>query len=215
MLTRPKRLKPFLLILSYKKSQCRGTHFEYLRSHLNIQDFYYYYFIGDLTIENEYQLDEANKIVYLKVPDNYESLSLKVYYAFKFINDNFKNKIGGVFKTDDDIQLDLDSIMKLYYENFNLDYFGILNKTISNFSDYHFGKCENSTIDKLQMPIPIDVNYCSGGGYYVKYNNIPKILQSIKNFNSIIFEDLCVGKTLVDSGIIPLHVDMKNNGFFW
>ena len=215
MLTRPKRLKPFLLILSHKNSQFRKDQFEYLQSHVINKEFYYYYFIGDLTLESEYQIDEVNKIVYLKVPDNYESLSLKVYYAFKFISENFENKINGVFKTDDDIRLDLNLILKLYRDNFNVDYFGLVNKTISNFSDYHFGKCENEIINKIKMKIPIETEYCSGGGYYIKFENISKIVNIISNFNLIIFEDVCVGKTLVDSGIIPLHVDMKNNGFFW
>ena len=105
--------------------------------------------------------------------------------------------------------------MKLYYENFNLDYFGIVNKTISNFSDYHFGKCENEIINEIEMKIPIGIEYCSGGGYYIKSDNLSKMLDKMSNFNLIIFEDVCIGKTLSEFNIFPQNKDVKNSGFFW
>jgi hypothetical protein len=213
MLKRPKIKKPFLLILSHKNSQCRDIQHLKIKSQSIAYNFYYYYFIGDINLKQNYFVDEVNKIVYLKVPDNYESLSLKVYESFRFINDNFED-ICGVFKTDDDIDLDLNKIFKLNTTYSNFDYYGLKNEIVDDYSFYHFGKCENDILNNLPMKTPITC-YCSGGGYYLNAKNIKYVLSSYKIFSTIIYEDVAVGHVLSTNGIKLINVDVKNNGFSW
>lgn len=210
---RPKIKKPFLLIISHKNSNLRECRNKELLNPL-ISNYYYYYFIGDINLESDYVVDDLNRIVYLKVSDNYESLSLKVYAAFKFIYENFSEKISGVFKTDDDIVLDLNKINNLNNKHSNIDYFGLKNQNSQEYSSYHFGKCESDFLNKTPMKIPI-TDYCSGGGYYINVKNIKYILSNHKIFLTTIYEDVSIGYSLKLNNIEAIDIDVKNNGFFW
>lgn len=202
----------FLLILSHKKSTFR----EKQRQHIlttNNGKFIFYYFIGDMSIQSDYLVDEPNNIVYLKVPDNYESLSLKTYYAMKFISEKYPN-VTGVFKTDDDIDLDLDKLYTCINDNIDAPYFGNVVSNKSYSSTYHFGKCESPEMNVKQILIP-DCTYCPGGGYYISKSSIGNILSNLKVFQEIIFEDVAVGVSMNKHNTYPLKVDIKQNGCSW
>jgi len=202
----------FLLILSHKKSTHRDSQRAKILSQNNGK-FIFYYFLGDPNLDKDYVIDEPNNIVYLKVPDNYESLSLKTYNAIKFISENYP-QIEGIFKTDDDIDLDIDKLYKLVTENNKLDYYGEYCDATAQSSDYHFGKCEGDLINHTRIYIP-DVKYCAGGGYYVSNRVINTILKYKYIYEGIIFEDVATGVALNRDGIIPSNVDVKSSGSSW
>lgn len=202
----------FLLILSHKKSTFREKQRQHLIS-TNNGKFIFYYFIGDVNLESDYLVDELNNIVYLKVPDNYESLSLKTYYAMKFIAEQYPG-VTGVFKTDDDIELDLDKIFSCINDNKNIAYFGRSNKSNSYESTYHFGKCESSYMNTKTIHIP-ECNYCAGGGYYVSKSVIGNIVKNLDIFRDVIFEDVAVGIAMNVNGVDPVYVDIKEYGCVW
>ncbi len=201
----------FLLILSHKKSTFRENQRQHILT-TNNGKFIFYYFIGDMSIQSDYLVDELNNIVYLKVPDNYESLSLKTYYAMKFIAEQYPN-VTGVFKTDDDIDLDLEKIFNCINSN-NVSYFGLSNTSTAYDSTYHFGKCESLLMNKTAIHIP-NCTYCAGGGYYVSKSSINNILNNLSVFEDIIFEDVAVGVAMNKCGVIPTYIDVKNNGCVW
>lgn len=206
-------LKTFLLILSHEKSKFRNDQ----RIHLlntNNDRFIFYYFIGDMSLSENYKVDEENKIVYLKIPDNYESLSLKTYYAMKFISENYLDKISGIFKTDDDIILDVDKLSNCIDENKEHKYFGVKAFSGGYESNYHFGKCESIELNKTTSFIPKS-NYCAGGGYYISKELITNILDNIEIFENVIFEDAAVGVAMNKFNIDPFDIDIKSNGAIW
>lgn len=202
----------FLLILSHKKSTYRDSQRTKILSQNNGK-FIFYYFIGDTNLESDYLVDEPNNIVYLKVPDNYESLSLKTFHAVKFIHEKYPN-IEGVFKTDDDIDLDLNKLFNLLNDNRSIKYFGTVAKSTEYNSDYHFGKCESPDMNSKYIRL-VDCTYCAGGGYYLSNDIIPKILNSESVFREFIFEDFAMGLALNRCGIYPIDVDVKSNGSMW
>jgi hypothetical protein len=206
-------LKTFLLILSHKKSTFRDDQKIHLLN-TNKDRFIFYYFIGDMTLSEDYKVDEENKIVYLKVPDNYESLSLKTYYAMKFIYENYLDKISGVFKTDDDIILDIDKLSKCIDNNKEHKYFGILATSWGQDSEYHFGKCESIEMNKTKSFVP-NCRYCPGGGYYISKELITNIIDNIKIFEDVIFEDAAVGVVMNKYNIFPFNLNIKINGCMW
>lgn len=203
----------FLLILSHKKSIVREDQRQKILA-TNNGKFIFYYFIGDMSLKSDYVVDEPNNIVYLKVPDNYESLSMKTYYAMKFISENYLDKIDGVFKTDDDIELDIDKLFKCISDNKSVQYFGLAVTSPSYDSTYHFGKCESVEMNNKPVSIPI-VTYCAGGGYYVSKNVINNVLVSKSVFRDIIFEDVCVGVSMNRYGVYPTNVNIKESGCVW
>jgi hypothetical protein len=203
----------FLLILSHKKSTVREDQRRRILASNNGK-FIFYYFIGDESLKTEYEVDEENNIVYLKVGDNYESLSMKVYKAMKFISKNYMDRISGVFKTDDDIILDIDKLFDCVNNNRSNPYFGLEVNSKSYESTYHYGKCDSVDINRTPIRIP-DCNYCAGGGYYISRDSIKYILNSKDIYQSIIFEDVSTGIAMNRNGIFPTNIDIKRSGCIW
>jgi hypothetical protein len=207
--------KFFMAILSHKGSK----HREEQKKHLletNNEDIIFYYFIGDLNLDSEYKVDEENKIVYLKVPDNYESLPLKTQAAVSFVNENYYDLIKGMVKTDDDIELDLEKIYSCLSAHGDKNYFGIVTQITNpeNVSTWHIGKCESSEMNRTPVRVPL-CTYCGGGGYYLSKESISKISQSKEKYSTMIFEDAATGYVLNSFGIYPVFIHMGENGFNW
>ena len=57
----------------------------------------YFHVIGNPSLENDYSIDTTNKILYLKVEDDYNSLPKKVIRAYKTISKLYTLKY--IFKT--------------------------------------------------------------------------------------------------------------------
>ena len=207
--------KFFIAILSHKGSKFREGQREYLLQDNN-GSFIIYYFIGNSSQEEEYRVDEEKNIVYLKVPDNYESLPLKTYGAVKFALENFGDEISGLLKTDDDIELDLNKIYLYLHEHRGVPYCGITTKITNpnNLSYWHMGKCESEELNRTPHRVPL-AEYCAGGGYYLNLDSMKKIVDSRHMYEGMIFEDATTGYILNSHGIYPKTVDLTVNGFRW
>jgi len=207
--------KFFIAILSHSKSIHRETQ-KTLLFETNRDRFIIYYFIGDPTLECEYKVDAENNIVYLNVPDNYESLPYKTYGAIKFAYDNFSDQIHGVLKTDDDIALDLDKVHTYLEENKDTAYCGIATVISDphNLSRWHMGKCESPILNATPQRIPLTV-YCAGGGYYLNLSSMQKFVWSKDLLNGMIFEDAATGYVLNSNGIFPKSINLMEHGFYW
>lgn len=192
-----------LVIISHKKSVRP-------RKKISHPDFIAHYFVGDPDIDTDYLLEEETNTVYLKVPDNYESLPQKVAMAMKFADENYGDEIEGLFKTDDEIELNLDLLSSFVSDNKEHRYFGLKNISKVSDSNYHFGKCESQKLNKTKVKIPA-CEYCSGGGYYVSKNLLHKIYEQEPR---TIFEDVSVGKILNELGVFPKHVPIKAAAFW-
>lgn len=202
--------KYFLLILSHKKSKNRIEQFSNLCKQENFNNFIVYYFIGAVDLNSDFFVDDTNKIVYLKTQDNYESLSLKTYKAIQYINLHYKNDIKGVFKTDDDIDINLDLLYKVLEENQDEKYFGNKCTNLDSKSSYHIGKCEDPRFNNNLVDIPTDTDYCSGGGYYIHKSLVEDIVRNDEPFYKILFEDIAMGKCMKDLGQNPKDVNVRD-----
>lgn len=206
--------KFFIGIISHKGSTKRKQQLDIWRA-ANIPEIEYYYFIGDPTIESDYIVDESEKTVYLKVPDNYESLPLKTKGIIKFANDNYSGKISGIFKTDDDIEIDPGKIYSMLELNKELDYYGIeVNVEKYYESLYHSGKCESDYWNSTRVVVP-ESRYCAGGGYYIKASLLSDVIEKSYIYDNIIFEDVATGMIMNRSGIFPVNINVKENGLNW
>jgi hypothetical protein len=195
----------FMGILSCKKYEDRRS-----SQDLSNVIFNYKYFIGNPTIIEP--IVEGN-VVTLPCEDNYENLPTKTKKMFEWILNNNQN-IEYIFKTDDDIKFDFNSLS----EDFNFlnsqknDYYGNLVVTDKHESKYHFGKCETEVNER---PISVgDTQYCSGGGYFISLKSAKLIIDNIDTYCNI-FEDYSVGKTLYENGITPTHINLHNRSCFW
>jgi glycosyltransferase involved in cell wall biosynthesis len=164
-------------------------------------------FIGDTSISDTFCDD--NNIVYLKVPDNYESLVPKVYEALKWIKSNTDFKY--VFKTDDDIQINFDKLYSLFLREVNnkVAYAGNVSMFSPFVDSWHFGKCQDPDLNKTKININVNGIYCSGGGYFINITNEKIIDDYLNNYklSKIIAEDLLMGITMNNNNIIPIHLE--------
>ena len=160
--------------------------------------------IGDPILQD---CELRENILYVNSEDTYEKLPLKLYLAYKWVNDNFPNIIG-IFKTDDDIVIE--NLDKLHYEilnNFNIDYWGVNVDTCEN----HFldkDRILNRYTDKKLNHISIPKSfYCWGAGYWLS----KKSLLAISNSDLLIFdnfglEDVLFGSVLNRLNIYPTQI---------
>jgi hypothetical protein len=207
--------KFFIAITSHKGSKFRESQREHLLKS-NSGEFIIYYFIGDSSMKEEYRVDEENNVVYLRVPDNYESLPLKTYGAVKFALDNYSDEIHGLLKTDDDIELNLEKIRQYLLIHKDIPYCGITTKITdpNNLSYWHMGKCESEVLNRTPHRVPL-AEYCAGGGYYLNLDSMQKIVDSRPMYDGMIFEDATTGYVLNSHGIYPKTVDLTIWGFKW
>jgi hypothetical protein len=99
-----------------------------------------------------------------------------------FVDEKFSNEVDGVFKTDDDIEINLSKLTRCIENNKIHKYFGLVNDVDEHMSDYHKGKCQSQELNESKSIVP-KCKYCSGGGYYVSIELIKKIKNCTSKLN--------------------------------
>lgn len=158
----------------------------------------YYHVIGNENMEYAFDLDQENKIIYVKTQDDYISLPKKVIASFEAIIRIFPN-VKYIFKTDDD--------QKLINSNFFDTIMNILNiKSNNTFDDKpHYG---GHIIDmtgnylseyyKIHPELPkylpmYKTKYCNGRFYFLSKEAIFNLLTQREKIAKEYFEDYAVG----------------------
>lgn len=162
----------------------------------------YYHVIGNEDLEAEYKFVEEVNILYVKTPDDYNSLPNKVITAFKAINDTFRYKY--IFKTDDDQNLINPNFFKVLYNLLNtkgppIHYGGhVVEVNTPYLSEYY------KIHPELPKELPIQVTeYCSGRFYFLSYKAIQSLLTKRETIIKEFLEDYAIGYNL--------HKFFKNN----
>lgn len=156
----------------------------------------YYHVIGDETLEDDFLFDNEKKILFVKTPDDYNSLPKKVIESYEAVNKTFKYKY--IFKTDDDQML------------INKNFFAVITKILINKHPVsHYGGFILNVQDHLsqyhtvhpELPanIPIySTTYCNGRFYFLSKDAITNLLTKKQNIMQEYFEDYAIGYNLDD-----------------
>ena len=162
----------------------------------------YYHVIGNEDLETEYKFVEEVKILYVKTPDDYNSLPNKVITSFKAVNDTFNYKY--IFKTDDDQNLINENFFEVLYKLLNakgppIHYGGhIVEVTTPYLSEYY------KLHPELPKNLPIQITkYCSGRFYFLSYKAIQNLLTKRETIVKEFLEDYAIGYNL--------HIFFKTN----
>ena len=141
---------------------------------------------------------------------------MKTYLSIEYVIENHISSIEGIFKTDDDIDINLNLLYNNLCKLSDLDYFGNpINVPDPYMSSWHFGKCEDPIIGTTKYLVQIG-EYCSGGGYYVNKRNLKFIQKNKRIFEEGMFEDSCTGLALNSEGIYPdKSINIKTGGCRW
>jgi len=184
-----------LLIMNCKKYENKAniqkaTWLKTLPSYLK-----YYHVIGDETLDSEFTFDNEKQILYVKTPDDYNSLPKKVIEAYNAVNTTFDFKY--IFKTDDDQMLVkpsfFNTITKLVLNRKPTTHYGgyIVDVPFSYLSQY------NKIHPELPNNIPVyATRYCNGRFYFLSKDATLDLLTKSELIKKEYLEDYAVGFNL-------------------
>jgi hypothetical protein len=172
----------------------------------------YYHVIGDESLEELYTFDETNNILYVKTPDDYNSLPNKVISSYNAIYNKFNFKY--IFKTDDDQIL------------INNNFFDILVKLLNNKEKkYHYGGFivdvkDNylSQYHKIHPELPnylpvLQTRYCNGRFYFLSKSSVNQLIYKKDKIKKEYLEDYAIGYNL-DNRFKENILMLTTNKFF-
>lgn len=172
----------------------------------------YYHVIGDESLETNYNFDNENNILWVKVADDYNSLPNKVISAYEAIYDTFNFKY--LFKTDDDQIL------------VNPQFFDVIKNLITKIvPPPHYGgyvvdvkqpylSQYNRIHPELPSHLPLYVTkYCSGRFYFLSRSAISNLINKRENIIKEYLEDYAIGFNLDQRFKINI-LSLTTNKFF-
>lgn len=184
-----------LLIMNCKKYEKKAlfqkmTWLKFIPSYLK-----YYHVIGDTTMETEYEFDNENNVLKVRVADDYNSLPKKVIASYIAVNNTFNYKY--IFKTDDDQILVNNQYFdllcnlikakepKTHYGGFIVD---VKQPYISEYHRIH---------PELPKHLPLYITkYCSGRFYFLSSEAVQYLILKRTNIEREFLEDYAIGFNL-------------------
>jgi len=152
----------------------------------------YFHVIGDETMEEEYKFDNNERTLWVKTPDDYNSLPIKVLAAHKAILEKYRFKY--LFKTDDDQILVnqnffknlIGTIMKksppTHYGGFIVD---VKEHYLSRYHEIH---------PELPKNLPLfKTKYCSGRFYFLSRIAVLNLQTRKEHIEKEYLEDYAIG----------------------
>ncbi|WP_185474832.1 MULTISPECIES: tetratricopeptide repeat protein [unclassified Synechococcus] len=176
----------------------------------------YCFVIGDPFLVREWVAE--GDILYVKCPDNYESLSTKVLKAFSFFH--VCTDFSGVLKLDDDCAITSISrfreVMQQFFNDPPSDFMGtICGPTVGR--AWHFGKCADENISHRPYALPPQVEWCGGGeGYYLSKKSLRYLFEYTTKYPDVLlghlYEDVFIAFCLSSYGIKPVNYSLPARG---
>lgn len=170
----------------------------------------YYHVVGDINLDKNYEYDNEQRILWVKVADDYNSLPKKVIAAYIAVKETFNFKY--LFKTDDDQILVKPNFLTILPE--------LIRKKKSHYGGY---------IVDVQMPylsqyfkihpelpqyLPVlKTQYCSGRFYFLSALAILDLISKRENIEKEYLEDYAVGFNL-DKQFKKNIFNISSNNFF-
>lgn len=155
----------------------------------------YYHVIGDESLDCEFKFDNENNVLWVKVPDDYNSLPKKVIAAYSALNHTFNFKY--LFKTDDDQILVnnkfFDMLCSLINTKQPTPHYGgfIVDVKQPYLSEYH------RIHPELPKRLPLYITkYCSGRFYFLSSEATKNLISKSENIVREYLEDYAIGFNL-------------------
>lgn len=170
----------------------------------------YYHVIGEPELDCEYKFDNENRILWVKVEDDYNSLPKKVIRSYEAINKTFQYKY--IFKTDDDqilVNMKFFDVVKGLTDNNKIHYGGYIVDVKQNYlSQYH----------KIHPELPnylpvLQTKYCSGRFYFLSKQSIENLISKKLLIEKEFLEDYAIGFNL-DVFYKTNMLNLATNKFF-
>ena len=173
----------------------------------------YYHVLGNLELEANYQFDDQKRILWVKTPDDYNSLPKKVLSAYAAVQQSFP-AIQYIFKTDDDQMLQSNNPNK-FFDNINK----MLERRMQTAKIHYSGnivdvpKAYLSQYYRIHPELPKELpvyvtKYCSGRFYILSMEAIAYLITKRELIFQEYLEDYAMGMHLHNRYKNPmLHLD--------
>ena len=176
----------------------------------------YFHVLGDPNLEQEYLINEEHRILWLRVPDDYNSLPKKVINAYEAITKIYNFKY--IFKTDDDQMVSpvkffdtlitvlnsryQDTSKRVHYGGHIVD---VKDAYMSQYYKLHPELPTNLIVQKTQ--------YCNGRFYLLSHNVIACLLFKKEEISNEFLEDYAIGLNLDNT--LKTHIfNIQTNKYF-
>jgi hypothetical protein len=171
----------------------------------------FYHVIGEPELDTKYKFDNENRILWIKVEDDYNSLPKKVIRAYQAVYEIFDFKY--IFKTDDDQILIndkfIDVVKGITINNKKIHYGGYIVDVKQNYLSQY-----NKIHPELPEYLPIlQTNYCSGRFYFLSRQAIANIISKKQFIEKEFLEDYAIGFNL-DQYYKLNMINLATNNFF-
>ncbi len=188
------RVEDVLLIMNCEKYRHKAL--KQKETWLRKMDLVYYHVIGNPNMNTSYMFNEKERILYVNVNDDYNSLPLKVISAYEAIIERYPF-IKYVFKTDDDqclidsnFFIKLKELIRKTNENnkISLNYGGKFIHVNTHRSSYH--------VIHPELPRNLELkntDYCTGRFYFLSREAIEDLVSKKDNISKEYFEDYAIG----------------------
>ena len=201
-----------MLIMNCKKYAAKALYQKNTWLKLIPSQLKYYHVIGDETLATDFKFDEVSKVLWVKTPDDYNSLPNKVITAYAAVKATFKFKY--LFKTDDDQILVnnkfLDMMMRLVTTKQPKTHYGgyVVDVPKPYLSQYH------RIHPELPKVLPVHVTkYCSGRFYFLSCEAITHLLTKREAVRKEYLEDYAIGLNL-PRAYKEQMLNIKTNDYF-
>ena len=209
-------IKTLLLIMNCVKYNHKAT--KQRNTWLKDLQMPYYHVLGNPDLETNYQLDEAERILWVSVSDDYNSLPKKVISAYAVAQQVFPD-LQYIFKTDDDQMLQsnnpnkfFDNLVKMLEKRQptgKIHYAGnIVDVPKAYLSQYY------RIHPELPKDLPVYVTkYCSGRFYILSAEAIAYLVHKRDDIFREYLEDYAIGMHLHNRYKNPI-LHLETNMFF-
>ena len=170
----------------------------------------YYHVIGNIDLSTNFVFNEEERILYVKTPDDYNSLPQKVICAYEAFYKTYDFKY--IFKTDDDQELVNDYFLPTIMQTLLFKKFHYGGRIV-NIQEDHISKYY---IEHDCLPRNILMKkgyYCNGRFYFLSRESIMDLLTKKEYFYKEYFEDYAVGYYL-NSNLKESILPIKNGNYF-
>jgi hypothetical protein len=173
----------------------------------------YYHVIGEPQLDTNYKFDNENRILWVKVDDDYNSLPKKVIRAYEAVYETFDFKY--IFKTDDDQNLVNEKffdVVKGITSNNNskkIHYGGYIVDVKQNYLSQYY-----KIHPELPEYLPIlQTKYCSGRFYFLSRQAISNLISKKTFIEKEFLEDYAIGFNLDQYYKLNI-INLATNNFF-
>ena len=155
----------------------------------------YYHVIGDESLNCAFKFDDTERVLWIKVADDYNSLPKKVIRAYQAVYETFQFKY--LFKTDDDQELVnprfFDTLVNLISTKIPKTHYGgyIVDIKQPYLSEYH--RIHPELPEKLPLHV---TKYCSGRFYFLSKSAISNLIGKRELIEKEYLEDYAIGFNL-------------------